>query len=180
MKRIFSILVLMLALCSVKLYAQPKMIVGDRHSIFVNMPTDWLQAQHEALPFFIKPNAPNVSDMTYLYVYGIDYSSSPELDKWIEGNNAYVVDNFEGVILGELDIKLDNIVPDDFLTGKYKTITYTYTNGRMEALVIIELNHTIATIVLSTNGKAEFEKYLPSLIEVAKSFRALDVLVKRG
>ena len=86
MKKFTSALIFTLLLVG-QISGQSKMVFGQKHTIFVNIPKDWLQAPNEQLPFFIKPDKKDVSAETYMYVYGIDYDRSPELNGWINGNS---------------------------------------------------------------------------------------------
>lgn len=36
----------------------------------------------------------SLPNWTYIYVYGIDYNTKPELNIWIKGNNNYISDKF--------------------------------------------------------------------------------------
>lgn len=159
-------------------FGQSKMVVGQKHTIFVDIPIDWLQAQNDQLPFFIKPDKKNVSNETYLYVYGIDYNSKPELSSWVKGNNDYILDKFQGVKIETLNQKFENIKANDYLTGNYVTLTYAYPTGRHEVILVIECKSTIVTAVLSTKDKAELNSLLPSFIELSKSLKVLGTTLK--
>jgi hypothetical protein len=69
-----------------------------------------------------------------------------------------------------MGIKLNNLSDNHYQTGKYKIITYQY-EGRKEAMLVIECKNTIATVVLSTTGDAEFKEYLPAFIETIKTVK---------
>lgn len=153
--------------------SQSKMIVGNKHTILVEIPQNWIQAQNDQLPFFIEPDEKNVSDLTYMYAYGIDYDINPKLDEWIDGNNKYLIENEKGVKIGSLDLKFENIKKDNYSNGNYKIVTYEYENKRKECLLIIECKNTIVTVVLSTSSDLEFNKYLKSFEEIAKSTKIL-------
>ena len=159
-------------------FAQSKMVVGQNHTIFVEIPKNWLQAQNDQLPFFIKPDKKDVSSETYMYVYGIDYSSKPHLDEWIKGNNEYISEKFKGVKIDTLEYKFDNIKSGDYLTGDYQTITYQYPNGRCEVILVIECKNTIVTAVLSTKEEAELKELLPSFVELSKTLKILGTTLK--
>lgn len=159
-------------------FGQSKMVVGQKHTIFVDIPKNWLQAQNDQLPFFIKPDMKDVSNETYMYVYGIDYNSKPELSGWVKGNNDYISDKFDGVKIDTLKQQFDNIKANDYLTGNYLTITYDYPNGRNEVILVIECKSTIVTAVLSTKDKAELKKLLPSFIELSKTLKILGPTLK--
>jgi hypothetical protein len=160
-------------------FGQSKMIVGQKHTIFVDIPKNWLQQQNDQLPFFIKPDRKDVSDETYMYVYGIDYTTDPELNGWIEGNNNYIAEKFKNVKIGVSTHLFDNIKVDDYLTGNYKTITYEYPNNRNEVILVIECKTSIITVVLSTKDTAELTEFLPSFIELSKSIRILGTTLKQ-
>jgi hypothetical protein len=159
-------------------FGQSKMIVGQKHTIFVDIPKNWLQAQNDQLQFFIKPDVKDVSNETYIYVYGIDYISKPELSGWVKGNNDFISDKFDGVKIDTLKQQFDNIKANDYLTGNYLTITYDYPNGRNEVILAIECKSTIVTSVLSTKDKAELKKLLPSFIELSKTLKILGTTLK--
>ena len=154
------------------------MLVGKKHTIIVDIPENWLQAQNDQLPFIIKPDKKEVSSETYMYVYGIDYNSKLELSGWIKGNNDFISDKFKGVKIDTLNQKLDNINSDDYLTGNYLTITYEYPNGRNEVILVIECKNTIVTAVLSTKDKTELNELLPSFIELSKTLKILGTKLK--
>ncbi len=176
MKKLTSILILTILFIGQN-FGQSKMVVGHNHTIFVDIPKDWLQAQNDQLPFFIKPDR-EASSETYMYVYGIDYNSTPELNAWIKGNNDYISDKFREVKIDTLNQKFDNIKSDDYLTGNYMTITYEYPNGRNEVILIIECKNTIVTAVLSTEDKVEFKELFPSFIELSKTIKILGTTLK--
>lgn len=168
-----KIILLICILFSTFSHSQSKMIVGSKHTILVEIPKNWIQAQNDQLPFFIKPDEKNVSDLTYMYAYGIDYDINPKLDEWIDGNNKYLIENEEGVKIGSLDLKFENIKKDNYSNGNYKIVTYEYENKRKECLLIIECKNTIVAVVLSTSSDLEFNKYLKSFEEIAKSTKIL-------
>ena len=159
-------------------FGQSNLIVGQKHTIFVDIPKNWLQAQNDQLQFFIKPDVKDVSNETYIYVYGIDYISKPELSGWVKGNNDFISDKFDGVKIDTLKQQFDNIKANDYLTGNYLTITYDYPNGRNEVILAIECKSTIVTSVLSTKDKAELKKLLPSFIELSKTLKILGTTLK--
>ncbi len=175
----FTLALIMTILMVGQTFGQSKMVVGQKHTIFVDIPKNWLQAQNDQLPFFIKPDKKNVSDETYMYVYGIDYKVNPELSGWIDGNNSYISDNFKGVKIDTLNQKFDNIQANDYLTGNYRTITYDYPNDRNEVILVIECKNTIVTAVLSTRNKTELKELLPSFIELAKTLKILGTTLEQ-
>lgn len=168
----------MITLFITQAFGQSKMVVGQKHTIFVDIPKNWLQAQNDQLPFFIKP-AKEASELTYMYVYGLDYSSKPELNEWIKGNNNYISDNFKDVKIDTIKLQMDNIKADDYLTGNYSTVTYAYPNGRNEIILVIECKYTIVTAVLSVKDKTELNLLLPSFKELAKSLKILGTTLKK-
>ena len=159
-------------------FGQSKMVVGQKHTIFVDTPKGWLQAQNDQLPFFIKPDKNNVSNETYMYIYGIDYNIQPELSGWVKGNNEYILDKFRGVKIDTLNQKFDNIKTNNYLTGNYLNITYEYPAGKHEVILVIECKYTIVTAVLSTKDKEELNSLLPSFIELSKSLKVLGTTLK--
>ena len=177
MKKFLLLLVTTILVAS-QSFGQTKMIVGQKHLIFVDIPKGWLQAQNDPLPFFIKPDLQNVSNQTYMYVYGIDYKAKPALEGWIKGNNDYVSKQFKGVKIDSLDLKFDNIKTGDYTTGNYIVITYTYTDGKKEVLLIVECVFTIVTAVLSAKDQAEFDLFLPSFVELSKSLKISGATLK--
>jgi hypothetical protein len=134
--------------------------------------------QNDQLPFFIKPDKKDVSSETYMYVYGIDYNTKPELTGWVKGNNDYILDKFSGVKIDTLKQQFDNIKTNDYLTGNYLTITYAYPSGRNEVILVIECKSTIVTAVLSTKDKSELKELLPSFIELSKTLKILGTTLK--
>ena len=159
-------------------FGQSKMVVGQKHTIFVEIPKNWLQAENDQLPFFIKPNTKRVSNETYIYVYGIDYTDKPNLSAWVKGNNDYTSETFKGVKIDTLNQQFENIKSNDFLTGNYLTITYDYPDGRKEVLLIIECKSTIVTAVLSTKDKAELNELLPSFVELSQTLKIVGTTLK--
>ena len=177
MKKLLSVLTLTILFVGLT-FGQSKMIVGKKHTIFVEIPENWLQAQNDQLPFFIKPDKNEVSSETYMYVYGIDYNSNPELNIWIKGNNDYISDKFKGLKIDTLNQKFDNIKSDYYLTGNYLAITYKYPSGRNEVILVIECKNTIVTALLSTKDETEFKELLPSFIELSKTLKILGTTLK--
>lgn len=159
-------------------FGQSKMVVGQKHTIFVDIPKNWLQAENDQLPFFIKPNKTRVSNETYIYVYGIDYNSQPNLSAWVKGNNDYTSETFNGVKIDTLNQQYENIKSNDYLTGNYLTITYDYPGGRKEVLLIIECKSSIVTAVLSTKDKAELNELLPSFVELSQTLKIVGTTLK--
>lgn len=177
MKKLLLVLILTILFFG-QTFGQSKMLFGKKHTIFVEIPKNWLQAQNDQLPFFIKPDKKEVSSETYMYVYGIDYNSKPELNGWIKGNNDYISDKFKGVEIDTLNQKFENIKSDEYLTGNYLTITYKYPSGRNEVILVIECKNTIITAVLSTKDKTELKELLPSFIELSKTLKILGTTLK--
>lgn len=162
-------------------FGQSKMIVGEKHTIFVEIPHNWIQAENEQLPFFIKPdNSTNnkntdvmyVSPNSYMYVYGIDYKGKPDMTAWIKAENDYLLSEHPDLVIDSLNLTLDNIVRDDYLTGNYKILTYEYITGRQEVMLVVECEFTIVTAVLSTE-KSMTHHFLPAFIELYKSIKIM-------
>lgn len=163
------LLFLLIFISSLNSFAQRKMLTGNKHLIFVTIPKNWLYAPNDQIPFLIKPNEKGVSEITYMYVYGLDYESSPDLNEWIEGNDASLKNELPDIQIQSLDFKFDNLKQDNFLTGKYKIIIYLYPNGKKEALLVIESKTSIFTAVLSAKDSTEFNSYLDSFKELVNS-----------
>ncbi len=85
----------------------------------------------------LKPNEKNVSDKTYLYVYGLDYESSPDINGWLKGDNDDMLIKYPGLKIDSLPIILTNIQKTDYLTGRYKTITYEYPDLHKVAMLVV-------------------------------------------
>jgi hypothetical protein len=160
-------------------FGQSKMVIGQKHTILVDIPRNWVQAQYDRLPFFIKPDKKDVSSSTYMYVYGIDYNINPKLGDWIKGNNEYVSDSYKGVKIGTLNHEFNNIRANDYLTGKYKVVTYFYPGGKSEAILVIECRNTIVTVVLSAKDKVEYTALLPSFIALSETLKVLGTTLKK-
>lgn len=171
MMKICTLLIYVILLYTGQSIGQQKVIFGQRHSILVKIPKNWLQFQNNQLPFVLKPNKTNISNETYIYVYGIDYKREPSLDRWVTGNNLHILDNFDGVKIDTLDFVFDNIKSASYATGNYLTIHYKYQNERNEILLIIECKSTIVTAVLSTQNDVELKLYLPSFVELAETMQ---------
>jgi hypothetical protein len=176
-RKLFSTLIILVSFACMA-YGQTKMLTGQKHVIFVDIPKNWLQAENDQLPFFIKPDDQNVSNKTYMYVYGLDYQSQPDMDGWIKGDNADMANKHPGLKIDSLPINLSNIKENGYLTGRYKIITYEYSDRHKEAMLVIECKNTIVTAVMSTVTKEEFEKYLPSFKELVQTIKVLGATVK--
>ncbi|TDO94272.1 hypothetical protein [Flavobacterium sp. 245] len=153
------------------LFAQSKMLTGNKHLIMLNIPKNWVQEVNDQIPFLIKPAEKDVSDNTYMYVYGLDYQSSPDMDLWIEGNSTSLKNEIPKIKIGELNLKFENLKKDNFLTGRYKAVSYIYPDFKEEVLLVIESKTTIITAVLSAKDNAEFNKYLDSFKELVNSLK---------
>jgi len=162
-------------------FGQSKMIVGEKHTIFVEIPRNWIQAENEQLPFFIKPDYSNISNKTdvryvspnsYMYVYGIDYKGKPDMIAWINAENDYLLSEHPDLVIDTLNLTLDNIFPDDYSTGNYKILTYEYISGRQEVMLVVECESTIVTAVLSTE-KSTMPHFSPAFIELCKSIKIM-------
>ena len=108
MNRLFFTLIMLTFFTTT--FGQSLMVVGQKHTIFVDVPKNWLQAKNDQLRFFIKPNQKRVSDETYMYVYGIDYNSNPDLNAWVKGNNDYISKTFKDVKIDTLKQEFENII----------------------------------------------------------------------
>lgn len=164
---------------SISTFAQSKMIVGQNHTIFVEIPNKWIQAENEQLPFFIKPDENNVSPSTYMYVYGIDYDINPEIEKWISGNNEYLKSNFPEIIIGTKEVTFENLGDSKYYTGKNQVITYEYPDKRKESILVIECKNSIITVVLSAENDEKFKEYLKAFSQLANSIKIMETELKR-
>jgi hypothetical protein len=158
--------------------AQTKMIVSKKHTILANIPKNWVQVQDGPVPFFIVPDENNVSDKTYIYVFGNDYETAPEINNWIEIENQYQIENNKGVKIGEVELKFENIQKDNFLTGKYKVITYDYLDKSRQITLVIECKTTIVIVVLNTIDEDEKNKYMKHFIDISKTIKIMGSTVK--
>jgi hypothetical protein len=169
----FKILFIFLIITTSCTYGQSKIITGNKHIIFVEMPKNWVQIQHESLPLLMKPTDSIASDKVFMYVYGIDYNASPNLDKWIKGD----IDAFKGrnpdTKVDSIQLSFPNLDTAGYQTGRYKIITYTYPDQHKEAMLAVECKNTIATVLLSAKVGAEFDKYFPAFKETVKSLQIL-------
>jgi hypothetical protein len=159
------------SLVSVNFYAQAKMLTGRKHLITLNIPKNWVQAENDQIPFLIKPNEKDVSDNTYMYVYGLDYQSPPDMELWIKGNSSELKNNIPDVKIGELHLNFENLKKDEFLTGRYKIVSYIYPDSKEEILLVIESKTTIITAVLAAKDHNEFNKYLNSFQELVNTLK---------
>lgn len=158
-------------LASFNFYAQSKILTGSKHMILLEIPKNWVQVENDQTPFLIKPDHEKSDDNTYMYVYGLDYQSEPDLNLWIEGNNSPLKNEIPEVKIGELNFSFENLKKDNFLTGRYKIVNYIYPNLKEEALLVIEAKTTIITAVLAAKDHAEFDKYLNSFKELVNSMK---------
>jgi hypothetical protein len=164
-------LILFFIFVSVNIYAQSKMLTGNKHLIMLNIPKNWVQAENDQIPFLIKPDGKNVTNDTYMYVYALDYQSSPDMDLWIEGNNSPLKNEIPDIKISELNFNFENLKQGDFLTGRYKAVNYIYPNLKEEVLLVIESKTTIITAVLAAKDHSEFDKYLNSFKELVNSLK---------
>ena len=169
--KIKTYLIALLILVSFNFYAQSKLLTGSKHLIMLEIPKNWFQAENDQIPFLIKPGENNTGDDTYMYVYGLDYQSQPDLNLWIEGNNSGLKNDIPEIKIGELNLSFENLKQDNFLTGRYKIVSYIYPNSKEEALLVIESKTTIITAVLAAKDHTEFEKYLNSFKELVNSLK---------
>ncbi|WP_316840009.1 hypothetical protein [Pedobacter gandavensis] len=159
-------------------FSQTKWIVGERHTISLEIPKQWVQTHHDQLPFLIKPDEKNVAEETYSYVYGLDFSINPDINGWINGNTQTVVNNYKDVKVDSLHLQFENLKENEHLTGRYKTITYEYPNKRKEVLLIAESKHTIIVCVFSAENDVVYKKHFSSFIELAKSLTVAGTSLK--
>lgn len=164
-------IILFFILTSFNISAQTKMLTGYKHLVILNIPKNWLQVETNEIPFLIKPDEKNVSDNTYMYVYGLDYETSPDLNLWIEGNNGSLKSEIPEIKISELELKFENLKKDNFLTGRYKAVSYVYPDSKEEVLLVIESKTTIITAVLSAKDNTEFKQYLDSFKELVNSLK---------
>ena len=168
---------IVLLFLTVVAHGQTKMITGPKHAIFIDIPKKWIQVRNNQLPLFLKPDV-NVSANTYMYVYGLDYNSNADMEGWINAD----IDDFEhkhpGMQVEIMQLYLPNLKANGYQTGRYRTMVYTYEDGRKQVILVVECKNTIATIVLSTGDDDTFNKYIPSFIEAAKSAKVLARSVK--
>ena len=167
---------LLLSICT---FAQSKMIVGQNHTIFAEIPNKWVQAENEQLPFFIKPDETNVSPSTYMYVYGIDYNINPEIEKWISGNNENLKSNYPEIIIETKKLTFKNLSESKYYTGKSQQITYEYPDKRKENILVIECKNSIITVVLSAENETKFEEYQKGFLELCTSIKILETELER-
>ncbi|MEN2415885.1 hypothetical protein [Flavobacterium mesophilum] len=164
-------IIIFFILLSFNISAQTKMLTSHKHLIILDIPKSWIQVETDEIPFLIKPDEKNVNDNTYMYVYGLDYESAPDLNLWIEGNNSSLKSEIPEIKIGELDLKFENLKKDNFLTGRYKAVNYTYPDSKEEVLLVIESKTTIITAVLSAKDNTEFKQYLGSFKELVNSLK---------
>jgi len=178
MAKHFKTILFILFAFTATIKAQTKIIAGEKHTLSVDVPKNWVLGIDNKVPFFIKPDMVGGNDLNYIYVYGIDYEDNPNMDQWIDGNNDYMKESFPGIKIDTLKLSFPNIKKDDYATGRYNVVTYLYPDGKKEALLIIECTHTIATVVMSSANASEFEKYLPSFKEIGSSVKILGTSLK--
>ena len=175
-KKLLNYIILLFSICT---FGQSKMIVGQNHTIFVEIPNKWIQVENEQLPFFIKPDEINVSPSTYMYVYGIDYDINPEIEKWVAGNNEYLKSNFPEIIIGTKELTFKNLNDSEYYTGKSKVITYEYPDKRKENILVIECKNSIITVVLSAENSEKLDEYSKALLELGNSIQIMETELKR-
>ncbi|MBW8685245.1 hypothetical protein [Chitinophaga rhizophila] len=167
----YLLLALACCLAGFSTFAQENMIYGKRHLITVETPTDWVQMQHAQLPYMIVPADTKSQPAAYMYVFGMDYPTSPDVEAWMKSNTEALEKAVKGATIKPLDVTLDNIRPEGYTTGRYKAVLYIYPNGKKEVLLAIECKHTIVTIVCSVTDGTLFEQYLPAFTAAAGSLQ---------
>jgi predicted secreted Zn-dependent protease len=173
MKKVFYGVLALLLLATTTSIAQSKMIVGKQYSAFVDIPKQWTLSKHPELPFFIKPTKANVSEKTYIYVYGIDYNTKVDLKKWLTENTKVVQQQFKGTKVLPVKKTFSNIKANDNCTGKYELVQYKYANGKCEALLAIECKQSTVTVLLSAATELEFKQLLVPYYELCASLKVL-------
>ena len=176
-RKITFIFTISLLLTSV-VHGQVKVLTGQKHIIFVEIPKKWIQVQNDQLPFYIKPDEQNVSNKTYMYVYGLDYQSQPDLNGWIKGDNDDMIGKHPGLKVDSLPLNLPNIKQGGYATGRYKTVIYQYPDLHIEVMLAIECKNSIITAVMSAIDNKEFNKNIIGFKELAKTLKVMGGTVK--
>jgi len=152
--------------------SQTKVLTGAKHIISIDIPKNWTPVVNRQLPLFLKPDE-NVSANTYMYVYALDYNIAPDMNKWIQED----INGFEGKHPGTqfetMLLNMPNLTDNGYQTGRYKILIYTYDDTRKQVTLVVESKNTITALVLSTVDADEYNKYMPSFIEAAKSIKVL-------
>jgi hypothetical protein len=153
-------------------HGQTKVLTGAKHVITIDVPKNWTPVVNRQLPLFLKPEV-NVSATTYMYVYALDYNITPDMNKWIQED----INGFEGKHPGTqyetMLLNMPNLTDNGYQTGRYKILIYTYDDTRKQVVLVVESKSTITTLVLSTVDVDEYNKYMPSFIEAAKTVKVL-------
>lgn len=175
-----TLITLFFLFASNKGICQTKMVIAEKHTVFIDVPSGWLQVPIDGVQLFLRPYQDSIIDEeTYMYVLGLDYRSTPNLNEWIDANTTYLKETSKDVVDDSLSITFDNIKNNGYLTGRYKTISYTYSDGRKEVLLIIECNYSIVTVVISTKNEQSLEKNLSSFKQFAQSIKILETTVEK-
>ncbi|WP_264521829.1 hypothetical protein [Flavobacterium sp. N1994] len=153
-------------------FGQSKTIEGLKHKIVVEKPINWIQLPDEG-PFYIIPDYEDASGETYIKLIGNDYSKTPKLEEFIEELHENIKKNHSDIKMETFDLKIKNIKKDNFMTGNYKTYTYSYENGQKLCMLFIECKKTIVQLVFSANNEERFKKYFKSFEKMAKSIKVV-------
>jgi hypothetical protein len=153
-------------------HGQTKVLTGAKHVIYIDIPKNWTPVVNRQLSLFLKPEV-NVSANTYMYVYALDYNTTPNIDKWIQEDINGFGGKHPGSQFESMLLDLPNLKDNGYQTGGYKMLIYTYDDTRKQITLVVECKNTITTLVLSTIDIDEYNKFMPSFIEAAKSFKVL-------
>lgn len=170
MRFLLSICFLFIALFSTSsVHAQLQTLTGKKHSVMCIIPEKWEQVKHPQLPFFIQPKGAEISPMTYMYVFVIDYDIKRTAKDWISVNNGYLEKEQEGIKIIKTKVSFSNLKKGNYATGKYEAVTYEYLNERKEIILAVECEESIITVVLSAKNAVEFKKLYPAFKQLTKS-----------
>lgn len=176
LKPLFTLIIFTVISCIAQ--GQSKMVTGQKHIIFVDIPKNWAQAENDQLPLFMKPNEQNVSNKTYMYVYGLDYQSQPDLNGWIKGDSDDMINKHPGLKVDSLPLNISNIKKGGYMTGRYKIVVYRYPDLHNEVMLVIECKNSIVTVVMSAVDNKEFDKNLFAFKELIKTINVMSGTVK--
>ena len=176
MKILFSLVLFTIAFLNTAA-AQMQMLYGKNHAIFAMIPEKWQLNENKEIPFFLKPERAEVNPMTYMYVLGIDYETTPVAKDWVAANNEYLLKKMPEVKIKSTKVKFSNLKRNGYLTGKYEAVTYAYPNDRKEIILAIECEKTIVSVVLSAKDATEFKKLYKDFKELVKSLRITEAEV---
>jgi hypothetical protein len=152
--------------------SQTKVLTGAKHVICIDVPKNWTPVSNHQLPLFLKPEV-NVSANTYMYVYALDYILTPDMNKWIQEDINGFEAKHPGTQFETMLLDMANLKDNGYQTGRYKILIYTYDDTRKQAMLVVEGKNTITALVLSTVDIDEYNKYMPSFIEAAKTVKML-------